>query len=104
MLILELGLWCEFITVSVLFSRHVVVWGILWYCVNHEGIEEDFVAWWKELKARLLPVLNGSSPISSLDGPQLHQPAQDSVRERNCMEACHVFLIPTVAAQHTLTR
>ncbi|CAI8020330.1 S-adenosyl-L-methionine-dependent tRNA 4-demethylwyosine synthase TYW1 [Geodia barretti] len=47
---------------------------------KYGGIEEDFVAWWKELKARLLPVLNGSSPISSLDGPQPHQPTQDSIK------------------------
>ena len=43
------------------------------------------MAWWKDLKARLLPVLDGSSPISSLDAmPQQDDtPALENVRDNN---------------------
>ena len=43
------------------------------------------MAWWKDLKAQLLPVLDGSSPISSLDAmPQQDDaPALENVRDNN---------------------
>ena len=46
------------------------------------GVEEDFMAWWEGLKSRLLPVLTGRSPLSSLISGVQHNTKPEIDRDK----------------------
>lgn len=54
-------------------------------------MEEDFTAWWAGLKAKLLPVLNGSAPLSSLNYG-MHLSPNDAVLEETKHEVCNPLI------------
>ena len=60
--------------------QYPYAYGVL-VTVLSKGVEEDFIVWWNELKIRLLPVLNGSSPISSLDSVSSQEHLEETVSD-----------------------
>ena len=62
--------------------------------VLSKGVEEDFIVWWNELKIRLLPVLNGSSPISSLDSVSSQEHLEETVSDAYHF-GCYDTILPT---------
>jgi len=53
------------------------------------GVEEDFTAWWGEVKARLIPMLRGTTPLKGLStGVSSVQTTEDAVAEKSTEEVC----------------
>ena len=50
------------------------------------GVEEDFTAWWGEVKARLFPMLCGTTPLKGLSTGVSSD--QNVVAEKSTEEVC----------------